>query len=55
MKSTKWDGILNENLDPTSSSNDFDKRFEALFKIYNIKDDASLISFKISVFHWLMN
>ncbi len=25
IKSTKWDGILNENLDPTSSSNDFDK------------------------------
>ena len=32
MKSTKWDEILNKNLDPTSNSNDFDKRF-ALFKI----------------------
>lgn len=50
IKNTKWDGILNENLDPTSSSNDFDKRFEALFKIYNIKDEEPLIAFRKLVF-----
>ena len=50
VKSTKWDGILNENLDPTSNSNDFDKRFEALFKIYNIKDKEPLIAFRKLVF-----
>ena len=50
LKSIRWSGILDENLDPTTNKNDFDKRFNALFEVYGISDRDELLAFKKLVF-----
>ena len=42
--------ILDENLDPNTNDNDFDKRFKALFEVYDINDKDELLAFKKLVF-----
>lgn len=51
IKSTKWSGILDQNLDPESSYNDIQSRFNALYKIYSIDDKDEISALKKLVFY----
>ncbi len=51
IKSSKWPGILDQNLDPESSENDFQSRFNALYEIYNINDKDEISALKKLVFY----